>query len=490
MLKPIVKERGVNESERELGVIVDNTFLSLWSFPCIYTDEGLNRNGIGKEFSDLVVYFNNTLIIFSDKNIGFQEHQPLAIAWRRWFQKSVFATVRQLHGAEKSVRERPGNIYLDKRCTQTFPYDLSSDNLKIHLVGITYNSSAPAKKYFSKVGGNEVSSGSLLGCYTLLPNELIKRPFVIGDVDPGKTFVHILDVNSFRLVLSELATIRDFISYLEAKEDAIRRRSLNMVMGEEDLLGHYLIETGAKGFGRIELPVGESNVAFVIPEGEWANLQNSVVGLVRKAAKIQSEPWNSILKDFSNSVTDALVGEGAHLPLAVHEQAVRSLASENLHARAALARALVEKYETTPVNIRSARLVFSPCDPGRLYVFLMYPRGSGNYAVYRKERTAYMQLYGLVAFYQNPKAREIVVLGADCKGSVGSSESLLVIDGTVPLTAAGRKDAVKVMREHNILFDMRTPKRQASALNDSRSFGRNEACPCQSGLKYKKCCLR
>lgn len=492
MLKPIIKEQGVNDSERELGAIADTTFLSLWSFPCVYTDEGFTKNGIGKELSDLVVYFDRTLIIFSDKNIAFHEHKPLAVAWRRWYEKSVVKSAKQLHGAEKSVRERPSNIFLDKRCTRAFPYDLSGDDLKIHLVGITYNTVAPARKYYNKHGINGGSSGSLMACYSMSAEQLNKFPYTIGDVNVDKTFVHVVDVDSLKLLLSELTTIKDFVSYLESKEDAIRGRGLTMVMGEEDLLGHYILEAGAKGFGRIELPDFEPNSAFVIPEGEWAKLKESVLGLAHRAAKIQSKSWNSILKDFSDCITDALVGEGAHLPLAIHEQAVRSLASENLFARAALGMALTEKYENTPVNIRSARLMYSPCDQGRLYVFLMYPFNlEEDYASYLKERNACMQLYGLVAMYQHPTAREIVVLGANCKGSVGSSESLLVIDGSVALTAEGRKDAVKVMREHNILFDMRAPiRRSATIVDDSRTYSRNEPCPCQSGLKYKKCCLR
>lgn len=397
-----------------------------------------------------------------------------------------------MHGAEKSVRERPSNIFLDKRCTRAFPYDLSGDDLKIHLVGITYNTVAPARKYYNKHGINGGSSGSLMACYSMSAEQLNKFPYTIGDVNVDKTFVHVVDVDSLKLLLSELTTIKDFVSYLESKEDAIRGRGLTMVMGEEDLLGHYILEAGAKGFGRIELPDFEPNSAFVIPEGEWAKLKESVLGLAHRAAKIQSKSWNSILKDFSDCITDALVGEGAHLPLAIHEQAVRSLASENLFARAALGMALTEKYENTPVNIRSARLMYSPCDQGRLYVFLMYPFNlEEDYASYLKERNACMQLYGLVAMYQHPTAREIVVLGANCKGSVGSSESLLVIDGSVALTAEGRKDAVKVMREHNILFDMRAPiRRSATIVDDSRTYSRNEPCPCQSGLKYKKCCLR
>lgn len=488
MLKPIVKEDGVNDSERELGAVSESTFLSLWSFPCVYTSEGLAKKGIGVELIDLVVYFDNTLILFSDKNIAFQEGNDLAVAWPRWHKKSVIKSAGQLHGAEKAIRERPKEIFLDKKCTQPFPYDLSSPELKIHLVAVTYNSSGPAKKYFASLGAGDSSSGSLMSSFRLPLDKVLKSPFVVNDIDPCKTFVHVLGIESLRLLLSELMTIKDFVSYLESKEEAIRERSLAIVAGEEDLLGHYLFETSGQGYGKIEIPV--SGADMIVPEGEWASFNDSLEGLAHRARKAQSRPWNAILRTFSDSVSGALVGEGAHLPLSMHEQAVRSLASENLFARASLAKALMDKYDSVPVNIRSSRLVYSPGNADRLYVFLMYPRNTEDYAAYREERYACMQLYALVAMYQHPKAKEIVVLGADCKGSVGSSETLIVVDGSVPLTAEGRRDAIKVMRHHNILNEMLTPVRQPPAFYTEQKISRNEPCPCNSGKKYKKCCLR
>lgn len=62
MLIPLVKEVGVNESERILEKIARETFLSLWAYPSLYRGVGG-----GKEFIDLTVYFENTLILFSDK---------------------------------------------------------------------------------------------------------------------------------------------------------------------------------------------------------------------------------------------------------------------------------------------------------------------------------------------------------------------------------------------------------------------------------------
>ncbi|QDI45984.1 hypothetical protein FG173_02240 [Serratia marcescens] len=58
------KNIGFTETERKLAAICDKTFLKLWSWTSLYSDEGINKNGKGKEICDLLVYYRNTVIIF------------------------------------------------------------------------------------------------------------------------------------------------------------------------------------------------------------------------------------------------------------------------------------------------------------------------------------------------------------------------------------------------------------------------------------------
>ncbi len=56
------------ETEKILSKLCHNTFLKLWSFPNLHTDEGKTTDkGDGKEFCDLFVVFDNHHIFFSDK---------------------------------------------------------------------------------------------------------------------------------------------------------------------------------------------------------------------------------------------------------------------------------------------------------------------------------------------------------------------------------------------------------------------------------------
>ena len=90
----ITRGTGVTAAERYLARLCDETFLSVWSHA------GLYRN-VGKELTDLVVVFENDVILFSDKHCGFPDTGNIDIDWARWFKNSVQKAADQLYGAER-----------------------------------------------------------------------------------------------------------------------------------------------------------------------------------------------------------------------------------------------------------------------------------------------------------------------------------------------------------------------------------------------------
>ncbi|WP_095155733.1 SEC-C domain-containing protein [Pseudomonas sp. Irchel 3E13] len=475
MLKPIVKEPSVNESERILAKVANNNFFSLWSYPSLFRSVGK-----GKELADLTIYFDNTLILFSDKGqVKFQSQNETLLAWSRWYRTAVKESAKQLHGAEKFVRNLPDQIFLNSKLVDQFPFDISNKDLKIHLVAVTRGITKEAKRYFDSVKPG--SSGSLGFCYAMTEKEILQHPFFVGDVDPSQTFVHILDESSIELLLEELCTPSDFIHYLEAKEQAVRRGGLVVSYGEEETLAHYLLHEDKHGFGAIE---GGSYEKFIIPEWQWREFKGSIpYGLryeLRKYAKI----WNSLVARFSDCVVNATVGEGGHLPLLTHANAIQVLASENVVSSAVLAKALFQKYGTVPEMARSARIVSSTMQPGRIYVFIFFPWDTDykDYEKYREARLECMGLYALVARYKYQKAKEILVFGSATKGGTPGSETIFVVDNSVPLAGEERLLAQRVMKNENILNSV-TEKRTSLP----GGVGRNELCPCGSGKKFKKC---
>ena len=205
MLKATIKNSGSTEREKYLSKLSEETFFGLWSFPNVYTDEGISKSGSGKELCDLLVVFENKIIIFSDKDIAFKFDIDTEIAWKRWFKRAVLKSSNQLYGAEKWIRELPNRVFLDKRCSHKFPLPLSERDWEIHLVAVTCNTINPAAKYF---GGG--SSGTFIQIYPYNYKACLDKPFTIGDLFPDKTYVHVLDELSLDLLMEELNTISDF----------------------------------------------------------------------------------------------------------------------------------------------------------------------------------------------------------------------------------------------------------------------------------------
>jgi hypothetical protein len=498
MLEAILKEEGVTHRERYLAKLAEKSFLKLWSYPSLYRDEGLSKNGVDQEFSDLTVVFGNIVVLFSDKDIAWKEHSNLNVSWGRWYRASVFESARQLHGAESFLLRHPGRLFLDKACTKPFPLALQVENLQIHLVAVTNNSQAPAKRYFDSFARG--SNPSLMCDFRFTHEDVLVRPFVVGDVDPSRTFVHVLDELSLDLLLDELATISDFTHYLRTKERAIREYGLWSAAGEEEILAYYLQEQSSDGHGDIPLSHLERNddtVGFAIPEGEWASFRVSLEYAVRRAMRSRASNWAAVVGRFADAIVSGDTHEANDTPLEVHELAIRCMASENLRSRYALAGALFEKYHSVPTNVRSARLAFSPFRPERLYVFLFFPHRPDmvDYLEYRHERLDTMRGYAFVAQYKYPHVKEILVLGADTKGSPIASETAILADTSVPMTEEQKRDAGRMMKELNILYTIdpapagRTRPVKAASV-PLASYPRNEPCPCGSGRKYKKCCYR
>jgi len=481
MLKPISKEPSVNDSERILAKISNETFFSLWSYPSLFRSVGK-----GKELIDLTVYFDNTLILFSDKGqVKYQAHTETYLAWSRWYRSAVKESAKQLHAAEKFVRHSPDQIFLNSKLQEKFPYDISRKDLKIHLIAVTRGITIDAKKHFDSIKLG--SSGSLAYNYKHTEEHLLKLPFWVGDVDPNKTFVHVLDESGISLLMKELCTPADFIHYLETKEKAIRADGLAVSYGEEETLAHYLLSNDSVGFGSIEIPQGPDNTLYIIREWQWRDYRQSLQYALRYGRIKHAKKWNELIARFSDCIVSGNVGEGADMPLLNHAAALKVLASENIYSSALLAESLFDKFETVPNMARSARVMPSPMQPNRIYVFAFTPMTDEfkNYEEYRAARLEYMALYGQVVRYKYPESSEILVFGSNTKGSQQGSESIFVIDNSEKLTADQKQLARRIMREAKILND--TTETRFRGASNVPVVERNEPCPCGSGKKYKKC---
>jgi hypothetical protein len=496
MLKPIIKSSGTTGSERYLARLCSRTFLSLWSYPNLYTDEGRkDGKGHGKELCDLLVVFDNHILIFSDKLVRFKETGDIKIDWRRWFKKAIWKSANQIYGAERWIKGFANRIYLDRECQHAFPHPIAEiENPEIHRIVVVTNTKEIAERYF---GGG--SSGSLMLVPPIIGEEHLEQPFLIGQINPAKGFVHVFDELSLDVVMNELDTAPDLIAYLSEKERAISQKIFQSIAGEEDLLGYYMMNMDSSLQSRFEIAdyLREHFSSMNLGEGIW---KEYIVSRERKALKDSkqiSNFWDELIERFSKGILNATVGLAHKESFVSHERAVRMLASEGRIARYVLANSFLEKVFEVPHNRRSSRLCASPTFSDRCYIFVFYPRDPGeDYEKYRNERVDILDLYGVICKYKFPQFRYFVIIGTEPMRSEKRSEDILVLD--IPeLSESEKTEAEKISREEHILDNVLPRKhmeamlpgiKQKDVRKRCRKIGRNQPCPCGSGKKYKKCC--
>ncbi|HEM8612764.1 MULTISPECIES: YecA/YgfB family protein [Citrobacter] len=485
MLKVIKKGQGINKTEKRLIELANNAFIGLWSYPNVYSDEGYSKNKSGKEVCDLLVVFENNVIIFSDKDIKFHEGIDISVAWKRWFKRSVTESATQLYGAEKFLKETKGRLFLDKECKHPFPIEIEK-NMRFFLVAVTSNSTAPASKYYGRIA--EGSSGTFMNIFLSDVKETLELPFSVGDINPNKTFVHVLDEVSLQLLLTELDTISDFVAYLKEKERVIRSGYLGLSPGEDDTLGAYL-----SGHGEIvDEKIVPDNTFVQIAEHEWEGLKKSSKYNYYKALKKGSVFWDETIQRFSDSILNATVGLGMENDFLSHEETVRQLASESRRSRYYLSHAFLDKFKQVPTNRRSSRIVQSIDEEGKFYIFLFFPKDEFlSYEKYRMERFSCIQMYALAAKYKYNEIKKLIIIATESKDSDGRSEDVVYCKFDKPLTKEERVLAKIAMKDYNVLTDF-IPKpidsfQISPIVNNEKKIGRNDPCYCGSGKKFKKC---
>lgn len=494
MLKPTIKQEGSTIRERYLAKLAGNSFFGMWTYPNVYTDEGFSKNKIGEELCDLLVVFDDNVILFSDKDIKFNDSIDAHVGWRRWFKRAVDKSCKQLYGAESWIKKNPSRIYLDKKCTIPFPLDLSGD-LNIYLVAVTCNTIDAAKKYF----GNN-SSSSFYQLYNAGVRESFERPFQIGWLYPEKRYIHVLDEASLDLLLSELDTIFDFVNYLYEKESVIQQGALFAAAGEEEILACYYREQE-----RTESLVGsigavgvEGYDKFFLAEGLWLEYKTQGGLEKREFYRENSKFWDSFIHDFSRHILTGVVGLAKDQPFSAHEKAIRFLAAECRASRVFLSKALIEKIQEVPENRRSARIVESLQNRGLFYIFIVFPRSKPQSDEdNRLERLGYNHSYSLVAKYLFPEMKNIVVIANDYINEGRRSEDVVAYDFDRELTKEELLLAKELHEYESILSNI--SKYKDSSLfgtfgkqpyrNKDKVYRRNGKCPCGSGKKYKKCCM-
>jgi hypothetical protein len=359
----VQKSGGTTKSERYLASLCERSFLSLWSYPNVYRDQGCSGGkGNGKEICDVLVVFNQHVLIFSDKACEFPDKGNDKIDWARWFRRAVQKSADQVYGAERWLRLYPDRVFIDADCTQSLPIQLPPpETARFHRIVVALNAAPRCKKYF-----NDSGSGSLIIRPETVGDQHLEQPFRIGQLDPAKGYVHVFDDVTLDVVLRELDTITDFTRYLTRKEALIASGKLVAAAGEEELLAHYLTVLNEDGDHDFVLP--KDVTAALFAEGDWQDFTVNAQYIRKKGADKQSYAWDKLIEVFSKHIASGTLERGNDRPIAEDELAVRIMASEPRLVRRNLAAALIDLLETTPRDKDKMRHVLSELSGTRVCI--------------------------------------------------------------------------------------------------------------------------
>lgn len=192
-LPVVLRSRGTTPAERYLSRLCEQTFLSLWSYPGIYRDQGNTRGGDGKEVCDLLVLFGNDIVIFSDKDCSFPSSGDIRMDWSRWFRRAVLKSAMQAWGAERWIRQHPDRIFMDRSCKQRFPLSLPpARESRFHHIIVAHGVSEPCRKALGG-SGTLMFATDVAGGMHYDPRIGRCDPFTVGWIDPSREPVHVLD---------------------------------------------------------------------------------------------------------------------------------------------------------------------------------------------------------------------------------------------------------------------------------------------------------
>lgn len=435
--------QGTTDSERALARLARKAFLSLWSYPNVYSDEGRSGGkGDGKELVDLLVVFGTDVLLFSDKRCLFQESADIKVAWPRWYKRAIEKSARQLAGAESFLRRFPERVFVDKSCQTKLPVALPDPSVsRYFLIAVTRGGHEAAVRHF---GGG--SSGSLMLNNMLERDTHYEHPFEVGFPLKGRRFVHVLDEMTVDALLEELDTLPDLVDYLTCKEDFFGTNGLFVhVAGEEELLARYMctIENGRHALPKV--PPGAGSV--VLLEGDWRFYRSSP----QRAAKLEADQgsymWDALIEYQASFVrAGTAIGILDLQPETIdHERILRALAAEPRLARRELAKHFRFALSKSDPGKKFARMTLSGDNMSRAYVFLTAPKPSDvDYQAYRATRTATLLAYCHGIKLRFPNVTEAIGIASEPFSEEITSQEFLYIDLTKemsPEESAFWKDA-------------------------------------------------
>ncbi len=482
----IVKSKGVTATETLLANLCERSFLKLWSYPNVFKDDR-------DELCDLLAVFENHVFIFFDRDsqvLSKKDKDPL-VNWNRWRKKVIDDQTRTAHGAERYIRSGRG-IFLDNNLQVPLPIHINRENIIIHKIIVAHG---------AKQACEEFSDNNVFGSLGIIYGDIdgpFPFPFIIN-IDRNNP-VHIFDSHNLPIIFHELDTFWDLSSYLDKKCEAIKSCQSLVYCGEEDLLAHYFFNVDdSSGEHFIGTPSKEFD-HLVIAEGEWDHFTKQDFYLNKKLEDEISYAWDELIQQTcQNTLDGTLLGDDSPLR---GESAIHEMAKEPRFFRRMLSQNIIRVIRDFPESqdaVTRSLSFFPSFYEGTGYVFLQLKiAGTGSYNnEHRKKRQGLLQIACGAAKNKFPHLQKVVGIAIDApKYSRGNSEDFILLN-CASWSDDDRKQYEELNKEVNFFnttnlkeHRVRLAEFPNTKLSLEEKAGRNDPCPCGSGRKYKKCCMR
>lgn len=400
---------GTTQSERTLVRLAERSFLRLWTYPNLYRDQGN-----GKEVCDLVVVFDDHIILFSDKQIAFPPGE-LRVAWQRWKRRAVLASVDQLVGAKRWLSSHPDRLYLDPKCEQRFPLPIDPKSAKFHLVSVAVGAAEACKR---ELGG----TGSLVASDR---SDLRDQPFVVQTLY-GEEVVQVLDEVTLPLVLGHLDTVPDLLNYFAEREVLCRSARLGMSSGEENLLAAYL-SSGLIGKASL-LPEHPGTIVF--GEDLWTGFTGEPEYKAYRQFLAPAYAWDRMIEVFNDFVIAGTMAMGNELGIAGHESRLRALARTTRLERRQLSIAFAGLFQVATHTTALFRCIRLPSRPDTVFAFVVVPQRGVPLETYRADRAGAVTGYCLSIKASHPDVLHVVGVATSPTDHRMHSEDVVHVDAT------------------------------------------------------------
>lgn len=309
----------VNDSEQFVYRICSKSFLSLWTY--------INPQGKSpsKELCDVLVVCNPHVIVISVKDIQFKDTKD-NVGWERWQRKAIEDSKKQIKGAIRWLDQ--SEYVVQKDGSQGLKLPLTTER-RYHRIAVAF-------------GG--------------------QREIPIISPAENDEFFHVLDEQSFSLLLRHLDTISDFVNYLIDKEKFLSNSSIIINGGEENLLAIYL-HNGRQFPSEIDMMILENDL--------WEGISKKPEFKEKLKRDESSYVWDRLIEVLCQGGFD---GEDWFGPdMSESELAIRVLAKENRFSRRVLGEAFKDFLELSEMRQVSSRCVLMS---GVGYVFFAYDSDS------------------------------------------------------------------------------------------------------------------